>query len=330
MLHLSDAELYGWINIFRFEFARSPWEIILISFVLIYILSFPGSRSNKQEAEFAERWLIIPFLTGILVGGLTLLMYIVLPGLCLSFIGIWLFFTLIGMLSALILGLVSGNWLLMRQSIKIASNGFYIEKDKSFHQRILNVISKQFWQQPQNLMGHCYAMLLNVMGSVKHCDRFEDILMISGKLYFARGISLGNFIFAEADDEKLPDNIVLAYNNSEGVRTFRHEFGHYLQSRQCGWIYLFKIGLPSLILQGWTETDADLRSDNYLMHHYGITPALGLKHQKKEVVRCTWLEKSVFVTIVVAGALYLGSYGSVGAFLLAGGLSTALNMKKST
>jgi len=329
MLVILDGELYGWFNIFRYELAKSSWEVILISFVLIYTSVFLRNGSNKQGAEHPGKLLILPLFTGILVGLLFTFLYIVLPGLCLSLIAIWLFFSLTGILSALVLALVSGNWFSMKQSIKIVSIGFYIEQDKSLHKSILHVISRQFWQQPQTLMGHCYAMLLNVMGSIRSCDRFEDTLMISGKLYFARGISLGNFLFAEAEDERPLGKINLAYSHSEVVRTFRHEFGHYLQGRKCGWLYLFKIGLPSAIIQGWTETDADQRSDDYLMHHYGITPTLRLKHDKKAVMRCVGLEKVLFIAIIITGALYSGSYGSFGAFLFAGGLEAALNMWRS-
>ena len=325
-----DGELFGWLNIFRNELARSPWEIILISAVLIYSIIFLGFRPDTKEAASSRsKMLILPMLTGISVGMLITLLYILLPGLCLILIGIWLFVSLTGILSAIILGLITGNWQPLKCAVQIVGIGSYIARDKSLFNSILHVLSRLFWQQPQMLMGHCYAMILNIMGSVISCDQFEDTLMISGRLYFARGISLGNFLFAEAGKEPPLGKLNLVFSNSDVLSTFRHEFGHYLQSRKCGWLYIFKIGLPSAILQGWTESDADRRSDSYLMHHYGFAPALRLKYDKNSLMQCLGLEKFLFVAIVITGALYSGSYGFLGAFLFAGGVEAALNMKRS-
>ena len=52
-----------------------------------------------------------------------------------------------------------------------------------------------------------------------------------------------------------------------------HEYGHYLQSQEYGFLYLYVIGLPSLIsakkdkdnshTSFWTEVDASARAAKY-------------------------------------------------------------------
>lgn len=82
------------------------------------------------------------------------------------------------------------------------------------------------WQLPQNLLGLLF--LLFIRGEKKH--------EINGiKFYYAKnfkgGISLGNYI-------------ILGYINEKSVK---HEYGHCVQSKMLGWLYLIVIGLPSVI-----------------------------------------------------------------------------------
>lgn len=48
------------------------------------------------------------------------------------------------------------------------------------------------------------------------------------------GVSLGNFILLDSD----------VYHDNN---TYRHEYGHHIQSLYLGWLYLFIIGIPSAI-----------------------------------------------------------------------------------
>lgn len=85
------------------------------------------------------------------------------------------------------------------------------------------------WQLPQNLMA--LIMLLVLRGETKH--RLGSI-----RFYFLRtfpgGITLGEYIIV----------------GTKQNLTVRHEFGHVLQSRYLGPLYLLVIGLPSL-LHAW-------------------------------------------------------------------------------
>ena len=82
------------------------------------------------------------------------------------------------------------------------------------------------WQFPQNLLGLLF--LLFIAGEVKH--KVGDI-----KYYYARnfagGITLGEYVIVGTKQET----------------TIRHEYGHVLQSRYIGPLYLLIIGIPSLL-----------------------------------------------------------------------------------
>ncbi|MFW5762552.1 MAG: hypothetical protein ACOCXH_16385, partial [Cyclobacteriaceae bacterium] len=59
----------------------------------------------------------------------------------------------------------------------------------------------------------------------------------------------------------------------ENNELFQHEYGHYLQSGDAGWLYYPKYGIPSLIdaqkngywehAKHWTEQDANRRAAQY-------------------------------------------------------------------
>lgn len=85
------------------------------------------------------------------------------------------------------------------------------------------------WELPQNLVGLLF--LLFIKGETKH--RLGNIRFFYAKS-FPGGITLGEYIIVGTKQEL----------------TVRHEFGHVLQSRYLGPLYLLVIGLPSLIWAG--------------------------------------------------------------------------------
>lgn len=106
------------------------------------------------------------------------------------------------------------------------------------------------WQFPQNLLGLLF--LLFIRGEERHALGGINFYYAKG---FAGGISLGKYI-------------ILGYKCDKSVR---HEYGHCIQSKKLGWLYLLVVGLPSLIHAAfhdcesvgktyyhfWTETWAD-------------------------------------------------------------------------
>lgn len=86
------------------------------------------------------------------------------------------------------------------------------------------------WQLPQNLLGLLFISFLK-------CDMKEvynlSVIRVCPKL--PGGISLGRYIFIGRWNEDIVE----------------HEYGHSLQSIALGPLYLFVIGIPSLI---WAAT----------------------------------------------------------------------------
>lgn len=95
---------------------------------------------------------------------------------------------------------------------------------KKFKQIILWI-----WQFPQNLVG--LLLLLILKGETKH--KLNTIRFYYLKT-FPGGITLGEYIIV----------------GTKQNLTVRHEFGHVLQSRYLGVLYLIVIGLPSIIHAG--------------------------------------------------------------------------------
>lgn len=82
---------------------------------------------------------------------------------------------------------------------------------------------------PQNLLG----LLLRLI--YKGNDSEYKDAVVRRSLKMRGGISLGRYI------------IVSQFARGE---TVRHEYGHCLQSRRLGWLYLLVIGLPSIVWAG--------------------------------------------------------------------------------
>lgn len=82
------------------------------------------------------------------------------------------------------------------------------------------------WQFPQNLIA--LLLLLILRGEKRHALGTIRFYYLSS---FPGGITLGEYIIME----------------TKGELTVRHEYGHVLQSRMLGPLYLLVIGLPSLV-----------------------------------------------------------------------------------
>lgn len=82
------------------------------------------------------------------------------------------------------------------------------------------------WQLPQNLLGLLFLLFI----------RGEQRKLVAGihffyKKGFAGGISLGDYIIL----------------GDKSTKSVKHEYGHCLQSRILGWLYLPIVGLSSLL-----------------------------------------------------------------------------------
>lgn len=105
----------------------------------------------------------------------------------------------------------------------------YMLNIKNKFLRIVCTVLLYIWELPQNLIG--LLCLLFIAGETKH-----KLGLI--RFYYAKsfpgGITLGEYIIVGTKQEL----------------TVKHEFGHVLQSRYLGPLYLFVIGIPSIIHAG--------------------------------------------------------------------------------
>lgn len=82
------------------------------------------------------------------------------------------------------------------------------------------------WQLPQNILGLLF--LLFIRGEKKH--NLYGVTFYTAP-QFNGGISLGQYIIMGGKNEN----------------TVRHEYGHCIQSKMLGPLYLILVGLPSVI-----------------------------------------------------------------------------------
>jgi hypothetical protein len=106
---------------------------------------------------------------------------------------------------------------------------------------------KYLWQLPQNIL----AMLIYFIykKSLPQVRIYKDsvIYYIVG---FPGGLSLGHYIFLQYDCD---------------MNMVNHEYGHTLQSKMLGWLYLPIVSLPSFIMAGLTNLHI-LKIENYYKH----------------------------------------------------------------
>ncbi len=97
-----------------------------------------------------------------------------------------------------------------------------------------------------------------------------------------QGVSLGNFINIDRDNIIFEDEETGSFKDFiANSHIFMHEYGHYLQSQSWGTLYLFVMGMPSLInaiydiafekySHGtfYTETSANRYAKGYFQKNY--------------------------------------------------------------
>ena len=87
-------------------------------------------------------------------------------------------------------------------------------------------VAQYLWQLPQMILGH----LLRIV--YKGGDTEHEDAVVRRSIKMQGGISLGKYIIV---------------NQWATKTTIMHEYGHCLQSKRLGWLYLVVIGLPSIV-----------------------------------------------------------------------------------
>ncbi len=116
------------------------------------------------------------------------------------------------------------------------------------------------WELPQNALGAAALALQLARGRVRSLGVSRERLMI--ELEGGAAVSLGFFVFhTSSDNEFVP----------VGPENEAHEFGHSVQSRRLGPLYLPLIGLPSVLRVAYAVT-YKIRYGTRWAHYYDGYP----------------------------------------------------------
>ena len=156
---------------------------------------------------------------------------------------------------------LSGIKLKFNQSFQIWKGLFLTDKNFSILKRIIQFVSRFTWELPQTLVGLSFVLFLN------WTDRIKEVIQLNGTVSLKLsgvfgGMSLSPFIICDEQFKKEPSN-----------HLFQHEFGHVIQSRIWGPLYILVIGIPSVIsasinsyenhMSKWQEQDANKKALKY-------------------------------------------------------------------
>ena len=101
------------------------------------------------------------------------------------------------------------------------------------------------WQLPQNIIGFLLTRKVEMKSSrnlyFHITGKNQDVIYYFKKNFFNSGVSLGNYIILD-----------YYYMGKEVANNaIRHEYGHQVQSKILGWLYLPLIGFPSIARNIW-------------------------------------------------------------------------------
>lgn len=333
MLPITDlfSDFRQWENIIWASLTDTPWLLFIAGWMALFTLSSIRLLPGKQNDDSGKRMqmLILQAQTAGAVSGMVSgLFYALVPVI----VKIWLWGTfapaIIGLVSGIISLTVRQKATVLNNALLIVAGNFSIEPGKSFSGGILQGLGRLIWEQPQTLIGNAIAHLLNGIWFFEEGFTDSGATFLPGKVPMARGVCYGTFILAENPDKETPEKLAIAGRQSAMHKLLRHEYGHYLQSRQSGWLYLFKYGIPSAAKLQWPETDAEFRSDRYLLIRYGLTPVFKSYGKEYRKVNPAWWELALIISAPLLGTLWGGAAVGLGAWLTAAGIISAMNFRK--
>jgi RHS repeat-associated protein len=131
---------------------------------------------------------------------------------------------------------------LMNQSIQIWSSFVQVDKNKTGAGKALQLASHFTWELPQQLLGVLYGGVENIAGinSIrfhKGATIIQSVLQSEGQ-----GITIGSIISIQNNGQGQ-----MKFSDGSFIPVEEHEFGHYIQSRIFGPLFLPGFAAPSLI-----------------------------------------------------------------------------------
>lgn len=326
-------DLLLWLPVFRAEFLALNWFAIVLIWLSLFIITgyfIKPLRITKKSTEIEHRADLLQMLaSGVLLAFINVLLYLIIPQVIL----IWLWLTITPFALGLTTGILQFAFFrehrILENSLAIFSGNFYIEPGQTWLSGITRAVSRHVWEQPQTAIGHAAGQLLNFGGWISKVVFIEGITVMQGRIPFANGVAFGSFVLVTTRFSTRDDGNDITDKNSYLSVLIRHELGHSLQSRCCGPAYLYKYGIPSAMTQGWTEKDAEFRSDRHLLVDFGIVPIFSSYEKTYKKANAGIATYFLFMTASIAGLAWNGTPGLLGAYLLCAGIIATLNLGKS-
>lgn len=268
--------------------------------------------------------LLSAILTALIIAGIWLLDQAIAVTL------LWVIFIpfTISLFSGLIKGLILRKWDTFRFAVDIFKGNFIAEDRHSLLKGVGVILNRIFWQQPQTIIGNVGMHVLNSVWLIRRTDIYKDTLVSQGSFLNGGGIALGSFIFIDLQSSPVVDILPMDDRTVAERVLIRHEYGHYLQSISSGPLFIFKYGVPSILTQGWTEPDADFRSDKELLLKEKIMPVFQNHRNQKIAINPRWWEYALIVALVIAGAYFNQLHGAIGSSMIGMIIISAINMKR--
>lgn len=133
--------------------------------------------------------------------------------------------------------------------------------------KILKNFILGLWQIPQNFIA---VFITSILGELCYYGgKYKDAHLIFSDFYVS-SFSLGEYLF------------ILNGSNQEDI--LDHEYGHYLQSRILGWLYIPVIVIPSFIHNIYVRIARKLGYDKNYRDFYTERWADKLSEKSKETI----------------------------------------------
>lgn len=127
------------------------------------------------------------------------------------------------------------GWTHVQNSFNIWKGLYLSDSNKKFWGSSWELFSRFTWQFPQTLLGFLSSHAYNRFGNVTDVTTAYGATVLRTNS-IGSAVTIGNYIIGNS-------TIRADANNS----LFQHEYGHYLQSQTFGPLYLFMVGVPSIL-----------------------------------------------------------------------------------
>lgn len=103
-----------------------------------------------------------------------------------------------------------------------------------FQGNIGQIASRFTKELPQTMLGLGLSLYYNAFGKVKSVSYYGGATVVEHYGNIGGAFTLGSYINGNRGIKASTDNSL-----------FKHEYGHYLQSQEVGWNYIYDYGIPS-------------------------------------------------------------------------------------